>query len=308
MIDKSDQGRLLEQYLFGELSANARAEFEDAYLKDSDIFQELVSLENEMIDRYVLGELPASEKERFDRSLLSNSARREMVETAKALLSYSAAAKSAMQISSPESKREWWRPSREFPIWGAQFGVAAVLLIAITSICWLALTNRRLANELEEFRREKEMVVQEKQALREKVESLDADLEQRDRSLQQIAELPPYDRGAVFLTLGPGLSRGSDEMPSLVIPARASLVSLHMIIGRDPHPHYNVSVTTPDGRLVWNRGNIKGPPTYDRNKEIAVTLPSRLLQEGDYVVRVSADSADPSEDLAGYTFHVIRRR
>jgi anti-sigma-K factor RskA len=307
MIDKPDQRRLMEQYLFGELSADARAEFEGAYLRDNDIFQQLVSVENEMIDRYVLDELSAPEKKSFDRSLLSNPARREMVETARALLNYCAAAESAMPVSSPEPKKEWWRPSRKFHIWGAQFGVAAVLLLAITGICWLALTNRRLTNELEELRRGKKIAAQEKQALREKVESLHADLEQRDKSLQQIAESPPYDRGTVFLTLGPGLSRGSDEMASLIIPARASLVSLHMIIGRDPHPHYNVSVTTPDGRLVWNRGNIKGQPTYDRNNEIAVTLPSLLLQEGDYVVRVSVGNTDVGQDLAGYVFHVIRR-
>jgi hypothetical protein len=175
-------------------------------------------------------------------------------------------------------------------------------------MCWLALTNQRLANELEELQRGKEIAVQENQALRERVESLRADLEQRDRSLQQIAELPPYDRGTVSLALQPGLSRGSNEMPSLVIPARASLVSLHMILGRDPHLHYNVSVTTPDGRLVWNRGSIKSQPTHDRNNEIAITLPSRLLQEGDYVVRVSAGNTDVGQDLAGYVFHVIRRR
>jgi hypothetical protein len=45
----------------------------------------------------------------------------------------------------------------------------------------------------------------------------------------------------------------------------------------------------------------------DGNKEIVVKLPSRLLRNGDYVVRVSVGHEDPLHVLAGYSFHVIRR-
>ncbi|HEY5028613.1 MAG TPA: hypothetical protein VIK39_09415 [Candidatus Angelobacter sp.] len=307
MIGKAGQKRLMVQYLFGELSASERAEVEDSYLKDGDVFQELVSLENEIVDRYVLDKLSAPERQRFERSFLTNPARREMVQTAKSLLSYSAAAENAMLLSTPEPRREWWRLSREFRIWGAQFGAAAAFLIVIAGMFWLLLINRRLADELENLQGKEAAAVQDRRALQEQVQSLRADLSQRDSAIRQIVQSPAYDRNTISFTLGRGLSRGSSQMGNLVIPAHASSVSLHMIIGRDPHPHYNVSVTTPDGRSVWSRGNVKGQPTYDRNKEIAVALPSRLLQEGDYVVRVSAGNTDAGQDLAGYAFHVIRR-
>jgi anti-sigma factor RsiW len=91
MIDKASQRRLMVQYLFGELSADERAEIEDAYLNDDDAFQELVALEIEMVDRYVRGELSVPERENFERSLVSNPARCEAVKTARSLLAYSAA-------------------------------------------------------------------------------------------------------------------------------------------------------------------------------------------------------------------------
>src|SRR5713101_9244359 len=92
MIDKAEQHRLMTRYLFGEVSEEERAEFEDRYLKNSDVFQELIGLENEIIDRYVLGELSQPERERFERSFLTHPERRQTVEIARSLLAHSASA------------------------------------------------------------------------------------------------------------------------------------------------------------------------------------------------------------------------
>src|SRR5579864_1164473 len=141
MLDKAGQKRRMVQYLFGELSADERAEFEDSYLKDSEVFQDLVEMENEMIDRYILGELPEAERERFERSFPSNPARRDMVETARSLLAYSAASENAMQPRTPERSAHPWYRGRGF-----QFAAATVLLGLIGGILWLAVTNHRLGN------------------------------------------------------------------------------------------------------------------------------------------------------------------
>jgi len=306
MTDKTDQKRLMLQYLFGELPADERSGFEDTYLEDSDVFQELVSLENEIVDRYVLNKLSVPERQRFERSLLTNPARREMVQTAKSLLSYSASTESEMLFSTPGSAKAWWRTIRDFRISRAQFGVAVAFLIVSAGAFSLLLINRRLANELEKARSEETIAVQEKSALQEQVQRLRADLSRRDHDVQQIAELPSYDRGTVSFTLAPGLSRGDSELANLVIPAHAASVKLRMIVDLDPHSSCNVSVETPDGNVVWSMANIKGRPTSDRNEEITVPLPSRVLKEGDYVARVKI-SSNAGQDLAGYAFHVARR-
>jgi anti-sigma-K factor RskA len=306
MMDKADQKRLMLEYLFGELPADKRSTFEDTYLKDSDVFQELVSLENEIVDGYVLNKLSVPERQRFERSLLTNPARREMVQTARSLLSYSASAESEILLSTSGPTRAWWRTIRDFRISRAQFGVAAAFLIIIAGAFSLLLINRKLANELEKVRSEEATAVQQRNALQEQVQSLRADLSRRDHDVQQIAELPSYDRGTVSFTLDPGLSRGNSELAKLVIPAHASSVRLRMIVDLDPDSSSNVSVETPDGTVVWSQANIKGRATSDRNQEIAVTLPSRVLKEGDYVARVRM-RGNADQDLAGYAFHVVRR-
>ena len=288
------------QYLFGELSADECAEFEDSYLKDSQVFQELVALENEMIDRYVLGELPQPERQRFEHSLLTNPARRDMVETARSLLAHSAAPEIPMQPETPERATAPWYRTRGF-----QFAAAVVFLLLMGGTFWLALTNRRLGNELENLRREHAATAEDRQALMQQVASLRAQLEQQDATIQGMAQL--HDHDTVSFNLGPGASRGNGDLANLVVPSQVSSVSLHMILEHDRHSHYSVSLRTADGRLIWREDNEQGQSTSGQNKEITVTLPSRLLKPGDYVVRISAGNEDPLHTVAGYSFHVTKR-
>ncbi|HEY6252680.1 MAG TPA: hypothetical protein VI685_22210 [Candidatus Angelobacter sp.] len=301
MIDKAAQRPLMLRYLLGELPPDECAQFEDTYLKDSDVFQEVVALENELIDQYVLGELIPAERERFERSLPGKPARREAVETARTLLSYSAASEGATLSRTPESV-QGRRAS-----WGVQVAAAAVFIAMIGGISWLAFTNHRLQNELIELQRRQSVSASDKQTLQRQIENLRADLQQRDTAIQQMAQLPPPDRDTVSLSLGPGMSRANGELPSLVIPASAAYVALYMVLEADSHRRYSVSVKTVDGDLVWRKNNIEGRSVSGSNKEIVVKMPSRLLQIGDYVVRVSAGSENVSQDLAGYSFHVTRR-
>jgi hypothetical protein len=293
MFDKADQKRRMVQYLCGDLSPDERAEFEDSYLKDSEVFQEVVELENEMIDRYAMGELPEPERERFEHSFLSNPARREMVETARSLLAYSAASENAMQPQTPEhTVMPWYRA------WGIQFAAAAVLLVMMGGMFWVVSANRRLGNELEKLQREQATAAQDKRMLQGQVDALRAELEQRGTAIQH---------DIVSFTLGPGVSRGNGELPNLIVPAHVSAVSLHMIVEHDPHSHHSIFLRTADGRLIWRENAVQGRSIGGQNKELTVTLPSRLLQTGDYVVRVSTGNEDPLHTLAGYSFHVVRR-
>jgi hypothetical protein len=307
MIDKADQQPRMLQYLLGELPAGERAEFEAAYLADSDIFHDLVALENELIDRYVLGELSGAEQEKFKRAFLADPVRRQTVEIARSLLAYSATQENVLSRTSPPIEVKGYR-SGILRVWGVQVAAAAVLLVMIGGMLWLVLNNRRLEKELATFQREQATVAQDrqaKQALQQQVTSLQTELQQRDRALQQMAQL--YDHDTISFSLGPGLFRGSNEMARLVIPRRASYVSLHVFIERDSHPHYSLSLRTVEGGLVWWSDNLQGRPVNDGNKEIIVTLPGRLLRNGDYVVRVNVGDEDPLHALAGYSFHVIRR-
>lgn len=299
MIDKAGQKRLMVQYLLGELPADERAEFEDVYLKDTDVFQELVALENEMIDEYILGELSEGQREKFERSFLANPSRRETVETARSLLAYSAAAENAVSSIAIEPRRK-----RLYGRGMAQLATAVIFLIMLGGISWLILNNRRMASDLEKLQRERSAAIQDKKALQQQLDSQRADLQQHDRTIEQISQLPS---GTVPFTLGPGISRGDGEPTTLIIPPRAAYVLLRVFLQDDSHSSYSFSIRTVEGDLVWRQSELEGTVKLGHSREVAAIVPSRLLKTGDYVLRVSAGSEDILHTLAGYSFHVTFR-
>lgn len=286
------------QYLFGELSAEERAEFEDAYLRDSTIFHELVALENELIDQYILGELSQADQTRFERSFLANPDRCNTVETARSLLNYSAAAANA---ESPKfgSKVMPWHASRV-----AQLAAAVVFLVMLGGISWLAVSNRTMANELTKLKQERASVLESRRALEQQIEGLKADLLRQDDANRQMVQLM---QDMVPFTLEPAVSRGNGKSTGLVIPPHVAYVFLRVLLRDDSHSHYSLSIRTADGRPVWKQGNLQGTSNLEHRKELAVTVPSRLLRSGDYVLKIYAGTEDILHTVVGYSFQVTHK-
>jgi len=305
MIDKAEQHRLMTRYLFGEVSEEERAEFEDKYLKDSEVFQELIGLENEIIDRYVLGELPQPERERFERSFLTHPERRETVEIARSLLAHSASAENVSSHVDSHFRGERLAFTSKPAAWRMQVAAAAVFLFMTAGIFVLLMVNRRLGNEVERLRTEQAGTAHDREALQRQVESLQADLQKRDTAIQQLAELQ-NDRNMVSFTLGGELPRGNNELTKLIIPTGVSSVSLHLTMARDPHSHYNLSVKTAGGNLVWRGQNIQSRIIDSGSQEIALVLPAHLFHNGDYVIRVTTGREDVFDNVAGFTFRVVK--
>src|SRR5258708_2098587 len=214
MIDKAEQHRLMTRYLFGEVSEEERAEFEDKYLKNSDVFQELIGLENKIIDRYVLGELSQPDSERFERSFLTHPERRETVEIARSLLAHSASAENVSSQVDRHSRVERLGFTSKPAAWRMQVAAAAVFLLMTAGIFALLMVNRRMGNEVARLRRKQAETAHDREALQRQVESLRADLQKRDSEFQQIAELQ-NDRNMVSFTLGGELPRGNHELTKL---------------------------------------------------------------------------------------------
>lgn len=290
------------QYLFGELSIEESAQFEDAYLKNDNVFHELVALENETIDQYVQGGLSGTERERFEKSLLRFPARREAVETARSLLAYSATTENEFSFHQSRPVQVERRPPGKYRNWGSRIA-AAVLLVTIGALFWLIVNNRRLGNELARLQREQAIAAQDKQELQRRIDGLQADLKQQYDVLA-LMPLPSHD--TVSFTLGSGISRGGGAPEPLVVPARSHRIILRVSVEDNVHSHYSVSVRTADDRLLWHKDSIQGRQ-IDGYKEIVATLPSSLLPTGDYVFRVSTKTKTSFTQVAGYSFRVVRQ-
>ena len=110
------------------------------------------------------------------------------------------------------------------------------------------------------------------------------------------------------LTLLPGLSRGGDNQPSLVLPEDARLVRLQ--IGIDPEEQYKnfaVEIRTLAGRQVWSREKLNA-----RNRRgtraVGLTVPATALKSGEYELRLRGVTESGAAEDVGFYYFTVRKR
>lgn len=294
----------MTRYLLGDASAEERAALEEKYLNDDEVFQELIGVENELIDRYLLGDLPRDEKEKFERCYLSHPARRETVETARALLAHAESASNISSTTGTSMRPNLWFARK--PSWPMLAATAAVFLVMISGISALLVANHRLKVELSGLQTRQTQITNDRASLQQQIDNLKADLQQRNNAIRQLADLQK-DPGIVPFFLGGEVARGDNSPKTLIIPNGASSVSLHLLMGADVHSAYTVALRTTQGKLVWLGKNVPGQTVNSAHQEIAVVLPARFFRTDDYVIRVTIGREDVFDTVAGFTFHVVKR-
>ena len=88
MSSNHDGQVAIRGYLLGALDEVRRDEFEQRFLTNDGVFEELLAGEDELIDQYVSGELNKQETEMFENNFLATSERQQKVRFAKALKKY----------------------------------------------------------------------------------------------------------------------------------------------------------------------------------------------------------------------------
>jgi hypothetical protein len=83
----------IRRYLLGQLSDGAREEFEQKLLVDEELFEELLVVEDELNDDYLMGELPRDERLQFEQHFLAAPERQDKLRFARALNRYVTVAK-----------------------------------------------------------------------------------------------------------------------------------------------------------------------------------------------------------------------
>jgi len=85
MAQKTDENKLINRYLFGELSDKELAQIEERYFADEAFFGEILEAENSLIDSYARGYFSASERGKFEKQFLITPQRHQKVKFAQSL-------------------------------------------------------------------------------------------------------------------------------------------------------------------------------------------------------------------------------
>jgi hypothetical protein len=319
---------LIARYLLGELSEEQQVEIEERAFADKDYLASITAVENDLIDEYVRNELSGADRQRFEKQFLASAERRKRVEFARALAGVMSEVPVPQKFTVDETKSWSWLDAIYAFINGltpaAKMAFVSAVPLLLIGVGYLSIETLRMRRELTELRAQNQSQQNsQQQALeveRHRNQELNALLnqekqqrEQTDESLRELSEagdaVNPAPRPVIAsLTLLPGLSRGGDNKPNLVLPDDARLVRLQIGIDpEEPYKNFNVELLTLAGRQVWSREKLNA-----RNRRgarsVGLTLPATALKSGDYELRLrGVTESGAAEDVGFYYFNVTKR-
>jgi hypothetical protein len=316
------------RYLLNEMPAEDQARFEESYLKDDSLFEDVQAIEEELIDDYVKGTLYGRQRRNFERHYLATEQHLARIENARRLVRMSSlksqsqvvtAGRIRNQIFSLRSRFRLLVNQRLTPAWGMT--VALVGLLAAGLGIELVRVRRQLAAASAErtalIRRAEEseqaLAYERKQNLvrREKLENLN---KQPDKLEPKSAKPRESKNNIVFLALAPGV-RKNNKLKKAVISAHTSFVELLIDLEEQEATNprgYRVAVKTIGGnREIWGE---EGLSLQQRKSAqyIVVRVPARRFRATgveDFTLTLSAlaEAGGDYEELEGYYFQVISK-
>lgn len=303
---------LMLRYFLGSLSEQERGQLEEEYFRDDRAFEELETVETELIDSYVRGELSGLERGQFETNYLRSPDRRKKVENAK-----------SMMVALDEASR--WRPvtttrvsirerifaafrSLSLPI---RIGYATAA-IAILAFGYITLAdNRGLRLELGRLQTEKEDLLRRNHGLERQVANLTPPSRPPSNgSHEEIAEvqLPPELIASVDLEPGTTRSKENRKSNELVIPKTARFVILTLSLDSDEYPNgYRVIIETLKGTEVERIDRVNSKSKAGGGRVVEVQLSVESLTSDAYVVRLAGITTKGEDPVEDYSVQIVRR-
>ena len=298
-MNRSDLSSVITRYILGQLSQEERARLEEEYFANSDLFEEIVAAENDLIDAYVAGKLRGDDLLQFENHFLTTAERRERVAFARSLLK-GKSAENPSRGSTLQTVPANWRFLSLFSVGRAV--AAAVILVLLASSLWLAVKGVRLGRELKEIRSSQARLEQQRQELQQKTAELEAQLAQR-----QAPPTPRYrpqtGEPIIALTLSANMPRGHAKPNILPLSHEISSVVLMLETQSGPFVNYEIALETPEGTPVLRKKGLTSWASV-QGRLVEVQLPAYILQRGDYVIRLMDQRG---HEVDAYSFRVVTR-
>jgi hypothetical protein len=264
-----DEKRMI-QYLLGQMDPAEQARLEERYVADPELRQELEATERDLIDQYVRGEL--ANPGQFEKYFLNSPRRRQKLEFARALMQSLANAPVSLESSHTSFfslRRRAWLP------------VAATLVLAVG--VWQFIASRQAEQQIQQ------------------VPLPPAPPEVNPRP----PEPSPAARSAT-LVLTSNLTRNTGETPTLVIGDNAQVV-LQLQIEPADYKSYRAEIRTAEG-VETETLNQRTPQLLNSGPVIILELPAGRFNDGDYTIKLTANTADGQvEEVGSYYFRVKGR-
>lgn len=307
----------LRSYLLGDLNPDEQEDLERRLMIESDAFEELQRVEEELIDEYLDGDITGTEKDRFENFFLAAPQRQQKLRFARSLKRYIAARRPV------KNRRAFWSKIGQsiLPVSSPvlKWALAASFLLLIGGGTWATVKISGIQSALDRSQAE----AGESQRLLEDIRgsnlelrsSLEQESARSSRLEQEIAGLKESQKTAPSLLSGqipstlfavildPRRSRSSGGMREINIPSGKDFVEFDLKMEILSYPRYRVELERIGGDVVSTQteSSIEG-----RFPGLAVA--AELLTSGDYVLTLSGiTDTGGIEEIEDYYFRVKKQ-
>jgi hypothetical protein len=327
--DEFERGPEVRRFFLGEMSEDERGAFEETFVADEKLFEQMRVAEEELIEAYVRGALAPSEREKFERGFLTTARRRARVEFTRSMLDKLAGQKAEVGAAkkahggAAANPSAWNSVANFFKSPALAFGTALALIVLVIS-AWLMLRNpnqpevvrqaipaptvQRAQPGIDDNLPSGENVSPQSNASAQKEVHDDnsapptAKTETPNRD-QNPAPRKPADGVVPVLALFAGAVRGEGATPVLNLPQGAQGARLRLRLESQDYQIYYAEIVNPEGVRVFQSSNLKA-----RNSTVNIFVPASKLSSDDYLVKLSAlNQQNELESVADYALRITRK-
>jgi len=316
MEPEPNKKELMARYLLGELSEQEREQVIDKYLGDDDFFEQMLSVEEDLVNDYAQDQLPRRERERFESHYLTPPQQMQRVKRAKAF-------HTAASLVKPP-KPSWWRSlldSFSGPLLVPRYSLAAATLLILLAGTWLAVETVRLRSRVGQSQSEQAALRQREQNLLKQVteqrgesERLASELQRSQDQLReteaqratlqrheqellrlqgqttppntQISQTRPASSKLASFVLNPSLFKERGPLKEFAVGPGVDLVRLQLDLEGDDYNFYRVELRTFTGNEIFSQSGLKTQMTKT-GKAVVVSFSAGQVPIGDSLLTLS---------------------
>ncbi|CAN5767428.1 hypothetical protein BH20ACI4_BH20ACI4_16920 [soil metagenome] len=309
-----------------------RFDFEERFVADADLFEEIKTVEDELIEKYVRGWMNPADNSKFEKHFLTTEKRRERVEFSRQLINKIA----EQAVSAPVKKNAELRAENislrdriaAFFLTPkiAMAGALALIFAVIGS--WFLYQNFKSGTpEIVKNENTKnletltptitpkptvlpEIAINNNQQIpanNEETNSNENINKAPEKPEVEIKQPPtpiktPVKKTAPnpVLALFAGTVRSEGKTRVLNLPKEANAATLQLNLESADYKTFQAELTDADGNVLFRQSNLKA----NRSK-INFTIPAEKLERGDYIIKLNGKNASgENESVADFQFRV----
>lgn len=329
MSEKIINEKLIQKFLFGELPENECIEFEENFLLDAELFEQIKAFEDDLIEKYVRGWMTSAEKSSFEKNYLKTTQKREKVEFTRQLIE---------QIKNESLKGEtlptlsfWEQIETFFSKPQFAFATVFVVLFAIFGGWFLfqSLQNEKtdLAKIDNSNATETPMAVftptpnnsESGSEIKPPISTNDDEINSTissnnsvkvplpEKTKLKTAKTPEVKKTPVrkpaptpFLALFAGTLRSEGKSNELTLPEKAKGAVLQLNLESVDYKAFQAELYDADGNVIYSKENLK-----PRRSKLNFYVPAKNLSKGDFIIKLFGTTEEgENQSVADFQFRV----